>query len=69
MYNDVEGSRMLLTFDDREGTPLDFLPAAADEPLVDLLHQLRQVVWVRLHDLIKLLKLRGGWMEKEGMRD
>lgn len=54
---DVVGSRMLLTFDDREGTPLDLLPAAADEPLVDLLDQLCQVVRVGLHDLIKLLKL------------
>lgn len=47
----------LLTFDDGQSAPLDLLPAAVDQPLVDLLHQLRQVVWVRLHDLVKLCKL------------
>ena len=45
------------TFDDRQCTPLALLPAAADQPLVDLLHQLGQVVWVRLHDLVELRKL------------
>lgn len=45
------------TFDDGKGAPLDLLPAADDQPLVDLLHQLCQVVRVRLHDLVKLRKL------------
>lgn len=49
--------QMLLTFDDGQRAPLDLLPAAVNEPLVDLLHQLCQVVWVRLHDLVKLCKL------------
>lgn len=47
----------LLTFDDGQSAPLDLLPAAVDEPLVDLLHQLCQVVRVRLHDLVKLFEL------------
>ena len=48
----------LLTFDDGQRAPLDLLPAAVDEPLVDLLHQLCQVVRVRLHDLVKLFELK-----------
>ena len=47
----------MLTFDDGQRAPLDLLPAAVDEPLVDLLHQLGQVVRVRLHDLVKLCEL------------
>lgn len=45
------------TFDDGQSAPLDLLPAAVDEPLVDLLHQLGQMVGVRLHDLVKFCKL------------
>lgn len=45
------------TFDDRQAAPLDLLPAAAHQPGVDFLQQLRQVVRVRLHDLVKLGKL------------
>lgn len=52
--------QMLLTFDNGQSAPLDLLPAAVDEPLVDLLHQLCQVVRVRLHDLVKLCKLDRG---------
>lgn len=47
----------LLTLDDGQRAPLDLLPAAVDEPLVDLFHQLRQVVRIRLHNLVKLCKL------------
>lgn len=54
------GTKMLLTFDDGQSAPLDLLPAAVDEPLVDLLHQLCQVVRVRLHNLVKLCKLNRG---------
>lgn len=51
---------MLLTFDHGQSAPLDLLPAAVDEPLVDFLHQLGQVVRVRLHDLVKLCELDRG---------
>ena len=46
-----------LTLDDRQGTPLCLLPARAKQPFLDLLHQLCQVLWVTLHDLVKLSKL------------
>lgn len=48
------------TFDDRQAAPLDLLPAAAHQPGVDLLQQLCQVVWVRLHDLVELGELQRG---------
>lgn len=48
------------TFDDRQAAPLDLLPAAAHQPGVDLLQQLCQVVWVRLHDLVELSELQRG---------
>lgn len=45
------------TFDDRERTPLNFLPATADEPFIHTLDQFSQMIRIRLHDLIKLCKL------------
>lgn len=45
------------TFDDRQTAPLDLLPTAAHQPRVDFLQQLCEVVWVRLHDLVKFSKL------------
>lgn len=60
LMNDDLSEQKLLTFDDGQSAPLDLLPAAVDEPLVDLLHQLCQVIRVRLHDLVKLCKLNRG---------
>lgn len=45
------------TFDDRQAAPLDLLPEAAHQPLVEFLQQLCEVVWIRLHDLVELGKL------------
>lgn len=45
------------TFDDWQAAPLDFFPAAAQQPRIDFLQQLGQVLWIRLHDLVKLSKL------------
>lgn len=40
-------------------SPLSLLPPAAQEPLLDLQDKLGQVLWIRLHDLVKLGKLSG----------
>lgn len=45
------------TFDDRQAAPLDLLPEAAHQPRVDFLQQLCEVVWIRLHDLVKFSEL------------
>lgn len=36
----------LRTFNNGEGTPLHLLPAAADEPFIDALHQFSQMIWI-----------------------
>ena len=46
-----------LTLDDGQSTPLSFLPARVQKPLLHFSNQLRKVIWIRLHDLIKLGKL------------
>lgn len=53
----LNSSRNEPTFDDRQAAPLDLLPEAAHQPLVDFLQQLCEVVWIRLHDLVELGKL------------
>lgn len=47
----------VLTLDDGQSAPLDLLPAAVDQPFVDLLDQHRQVLRVGPHDLVKLCEL------------
>ncbi len=46
-----------LTFDDRQSSPLSFLPSGADEPALDFLYEECQILWVWFHDLIKFCKL------------
>lgn len=53
----LSSSRIEPTFDDRQAAPLDLLPEAAQQPLVDFLQQLCEVVWIGLHDLVELGKL------------
>lgn len=52
------------TFDDWQAAPLDLLPEAAQQPRIDFLQQLGQVLWIRLHDLVKLSKLAGAHKHK-----
>lgn len=46
------------TFNNGQRTPLNLLPATADKPVIDSLNQFSKMIWVRLHDLIKLCKLK-----------
>jgi len=46
-----------LTLDDGQRTPLRFLPARAQKPLLYFSDQLCKVLGIRLHDLVELGKL------------
>lgn len=46
------------TFNGRQRAPLDLLPTAAHQPLIDPFHKLSQVLRIRLHDLVKLCELK-----------
>ena len=48
-----------LTLDDRQGTPLSFLPARVQKPLLHFSNQLCKILWIRFHNLVKLGKFSG----------
>jgi hypothetical protein len=46
----------IFEFDNRKGTPLDFSPPASQKPTSHLTYQNFHILWIRLHDLVKLGK-------------
>lgn len=54
--------KMSPTFNNRQGTPLCFLPLRCEKPFVDLGNHTSQILGIWFHDGIKLYKL--AWSEK-----
>jgi len=48
-----------LTLHDRQSTPLCFFPARVQKPLLHFSNQQCKILWIRLHNLVKLGKFSG----------
>lgn len=57
--SDADETEKKLTFDDGQGAPLSLLPSRRNEPLPHFADEVREVLRIRLHDLIELGELAG----------